>query len=369
MGYLYQVGKRWYYGVKENGGRWKRRSARTRYKQVAEGRLRQAELRLAQGKPLEEARPVPTFAAFAEEYLAHKEKLGYDTWRDRDAVAHLTAAFGARLLTEIDREAVERYVERRLTEKGTRAKPVKPGTVQREITVLKAAYNQAIKWERVEKNPAAKVTVKGASQHRERLLSEDQLDGLMQACRTEPPAPRPQRRRRRIDRALFGDLVETALLTGMRRGELLALAERDCDFLREELRVRESKNGDPRTIPMHARVKEILWARARGLEDRTVFPIANVQRPFQEAVRRAGIRDLRFHDLRHCAASYLFMQGADPRTVMQILGHRDPRMTLRVYASVSPQHVREAIGRLRAPGHVTHSSQSADGEKAKAVSA
>jgi hypothetical protein len=54
---------------------------------------------------------------------------------------------------------------------------------------------------------------------------------------------------------------------------------------------------------------------------------------------------------------------------MQILGHKDPRMTLRVYASVTQAHVREAIRRLPAPGRVTHNSQSADGEKAKAVSA
>ncbi len=349
MGYLYQVSKTWYYGV-HDGQRWIRRSARSRYKETAKTRMQQAELRLAQGKPLEE-QPVQTFTAFAEEYLAHKEKLGYEIWRDRDAVGHLTPAFGARLLTEIDREAVERYVARRLSDKA------KPGTVQKEITVLKAAYNQAIRWNRVEKNPAAKVTVKGASQPRERLLSEEELERLVRACREEPMTPEPKRLRRRIDRALFGDMVETALLTGMRKGELQALAERDCDFLREELRVRESKNGDPRTIPMHPRVKEILWARVRGVEERAVFPIGNLQRPFQEAVKRAGIRDLRFHDLRHCAASYLFMAGADPRTVMQILGHRDPRMTLRVYASVSQKHMREAVGRLRVPGLVTHGSQ------------
>lgn len=334
MGYLYQVGNTWYYGVK-NGRRWIRRSARTRYKAAAEFRMREAELRLAQGKTLEE-KATQTFSVFAEEYLAHKESLGYEVWRDRDAVGRLTPVFGARALTDIDREGVERYVAKRLGDKA------RPGTVQKEITVLKAAYNQAIRWGRVEKNPAAKVTVKGASQPRERLLSEEEIGRLLKACPS-----------------LLRDLVETALLTGMRKGEILALEERDCDFLREEVRVRESKNGDPRTIPMHPRMKEILWARVQGVEARTVFPIVNVQRPFQEAVKQAGIRDLRFHDLRHCAASYLFMAGADPRTVMQVLGHRDPRMTLRVYASVSQKHMREAVGRLRVPGLVTHNSQAA----------
>lgn len=332
MGYLYQVGKTWYYGVKDGRRRF-RRSAHTRYKEAAKTRMQEAELRLAQGKPLEE-RPVQTFSVFAEEYLAHKEGLRYEVWRDRDAVTHLNTAFGSRPLTEIEREAVERYVTRRLADKA------KPGTVQKEITVLKAAYNQAIRWNRVEKNPAAKVTVKGASEPRDRLLSEEEITKLLKAC---PP--------------LLRELVETALLTGMRRGEILALEERDCDYLREEIRVRESKNGDPRTIPMHPRVKEILWARVQGIENRKVFSIVNVQRPFSEAVKAAGLRDLRFHDLRHCAAGYLFMAGADPRTVMQILGHRDPRMTLRVYARVSQAHMREAVNKLRAPRLVTHNSQ------------
>ncbi|MFQ5902986.1 MAG: tyrosine-type recombinase/integrase [Candidatus Binatia bacterium] len=204
--------------------------------------------------------------------------------------------------------------------------------MQKEINVLKAFLNQAERWQRITGNPAAKLTVKGASKPRERLLSEEELGSLLEACP-----------------ALLQALVEEALLTGMRRGELLALEERDCDFLREEIRVRHSKTGHARTIPMHPRVKEILWGLVRGVESREVFPIGNVQRPFAQAVKDAKLQDVRFHDLRHCAASYLFMRGADPRTVMEILGHRDPRMTLRVYARVSQTHLREAANRLSLP--------------------
>ncbi len=72
-------------------------------------------------------------------------------------------------------------------------------------------------------------------------------------------------------------------------------------------------------------------------------------------------------DFRHCAASYLLMAGADPRTVMQILGHKDPRITLRVYARVSQAHVREAVHRLSPPNRVTHSSQASDAIQEESV--
>ena len=77
-----------------------------------------------------------------------------------------------------------------------------------------------------------------------------------------------------------------------------------------------------------------------------IFSIVNTQRPFKRAVKAAGIDDLRFHDLRHCAASYLLERGVDVRTTMQILGHKDPRMTLRVYASTTDKRMREAMDKL-----------------------
>ncbi len=144
------------------------------------------------------------------------------------------------------------------------------------------------------------------------------------------------------------DVIQLALLTGMRKGEIRGLLERDCDFLREEIHIRESKTGESRIIPMHPTVKEILWRRMQGIEDQPLFSPA-FHRAFELAVRRTGLRDLRFHDLRRSAASYLIMSGADPKSVQEILGHKDMRMTMDVYIRVSKAHVKEAIGRLRLP--------------------
>ncbi len=320
MAYIYKRGRLYWIGYKRKG-RWIQESTNSEYKDVARARLRARELRADQEDP----DPV-SLADFAQEYLEHKIRLGYRSVdRDRDSLGHLLPYFRGTSLHEIRREKIERYIDHRLGE------GAKPGTVQREITFVKALLNRALRWGRIEKNPADKLSVKGSNVRRDRILNPEELDRLLEATS-------PQGR----------DVIQLALLTGMRKGEIRGLLERDCDFLREEIHIRESKTGESRIIPMHPTVKEILWRRMQGIEDQPLFSPA-FHRAFELAVRRTGLRDLRFHDLRRSAASYLIMSGADPKSVQEILGHKDMRMTMDVYIRVSKAHVKEAIGRLRLP--------------------
>src|SRR3990172_647614 len=66
---------------------------------------------------------------------------------------------------------------------------------------------------------------------------------------------------------------------------------------------------------------------------------------FLSALRRAGIKDFRFHDLRHTFGSHMVMQGVDLKTVQQVMGHKDIKMTMR-YSHLSPEYVQEAMERL-----------------------
>jgi len=319
MAYIYKRGRLYWIGYKRKG-RWIQESTNSEYKDVARARLRARELRADQEDP----DPV-SLADFAQEYLEHKIRLGYRSVdRDRDSLGHLLPYFRGTSLHEIRREKIERYIDHRLGE------GAKPGTVQREITFVKALLNRALRWGRIEKNPADKLSVKGSNVRRDRILNPEELDRLLEATS-------PQGR----------DVIQLALLTGMRKGEIRGLLERDCDFLRDELHIRESKTGS-RIIPMHPIVREILWRKMQGIEDQPLFSPA-FHRAFELAVRRTGLRDLRFHDLRRSAASYLIMSGADPKSVQEILGHKDMRMTMDVYIRVSKAHVKEAIGRLRLP--------------------
>jgi integrase len=66
---------------------------------------------------------------------------------------------------------------------------------------------------------------------------------------------------------------------------------------------------------------------------------------FRKALKDAGIRDFRFHDLRHCFGSYLGMNNTNPKAMMEMMGHRRPEMTLR-YTHLSVEYKREAVGKL-----------------------
>ena len=158
----------------------------------------------------------------------------------------------------------------------------------------------------------------------------------------------------------IADLVRLALLTGCRRGELLALRWPDLDLKKRTLRVRESKSGTGRTIPLSEEACSVV----RGLDSRWaggfVFPgyvslwgrdlrqgrtrMGNktVDAAWRLSCAEAGIEGLRFHDLRHTFASRLVQSGVPLYTVAKLLGHTDIKTTQR-YAHLSDTEMRAAV--------------------------
>ncbi|MEM8933646.1 MAG: site-specific integrase, partial [Acidobacteriota bacterium] len=127
-------------------------------------------------------------------------------------------------------------------------------------------------------------------------------------------------------------LVVLAVSTGARRGELLSLRWPDIDLGRRQAIVQHSKNGDRRVLPLHGRALDLLCrhGQVRPIDDDRLFPIAGFPRSAWERARRAaGLNDLRFHDLRHTAASHLAMHGATLVELAEILGHRSLQMVRR----------------------------------------
>ena len=117
-------------------------------------------------------------------------------------------------------------------------------------------------------------------------------------------------------------VIEIAIETCMRRGEILSLKWGNVDFEKRQALLPETKNGRSRWVPLSEKVLAVLADLNR--EDELIFPITDVafRQAWDRLRRRAGITDLTFHDLRHEGISRLFEKGFNIPKVMEISGHR-----------------------------------------------
>jgi len=145
----------------------------------------------------------------------------------------------------------------------------------------------------------------------------------------------------------------------MRKGEIFNLKWQDVNFNLRLVHVSDSKNNEARDIP----INDVLYETLKALKDKaeegqdyifvnpkTNKPYDNVKKSFKTALKKAGIEDFTFHDLRHTFASHLVMSGVDLMTVKELLGHKDIKMTMR-YSHLSPDHKRMAVKRMEVVFH------------------
>ncbi len=253
------------------------------------------------------------------------------TWADRSRyiLNHiLLPRFGGTKLSGLRQEEVEGWYAERLGQ-------VKAATANKELARLKHLLNRAVKWGYLKSNPAKEVAKAKEAPGRVRYLTPEEREALL---REANPTLR-----------LY---ILAALHTGARRGELLRLTWADVDMKARTVTFSHTKNGDARSVPMTDTLREALLALPRPLDpEALVFPEREplvLTRSFARLVGRLGLPSLTFHDLRHDAASTLTMAGVPQRTIMNILGHHDPRMTMR-YQHLAPGHLRDAMRALDHP--------------------
>ena len=213
----------------------------------------------------------------------------------------------------------------------SRAQAVAPGTIEKEVTVLKHALRLAVEWELLPNNVARDAKLPRISEGRTRYLTPLELKATLDAAsdRMKPP-------------------IALAAFTGMRRGELLTLQWQDVDLHNRRLYLRETKNGSLRVLPLNEVAAQVLSDLTRGAADERVFNDVNPHRLtvyIRRLFAKLDISNASFHSLRHTAASWLVMGGVDLYAVGRILGHKTPRMTQR-YAHLSPEYLSGAVGKL-----------------------
>ncbi len=229
-------------------------------------------------------------------------------------------------LNKLSPAAIAQYRDDRL-------KIVQPGSVRRELAILHHCLELARReWGiPLTSNPVQRITLPETAKARDRRLEGNEGECLASALTTTTVW-------------YLRPLITLAIETGMRRGELLSIRWQDVDMSARTIRILKTKNGHPRTIPLTPKAVEILASMAR-LDER-VFPVtANAVRLAWERLRRrAGLEDLRLHDLRHEAVSRFFEYGLTVPEVALISGHRDPRMLSR-YTHLRPEKVAEKLAR------------------------
>ena len=213
-----------------------------------------------------------------------------------------------------------------------RIREVKPMSLKRELAPIQNLFKVARnEWGLpIRDNPLDKLQFKAVDNRRERRLRPRELDKLIDAA---------HRRRN----PLIAKIIQFAVETGMRRGEMLAIEWRHVSDDGRSLLIPDTKNGYSRTIPLTETAFALLHSVKREGQERA-FPItANALRlAWERLKRRIGIDDLHFHDLRHEAISRFFEKGLTTPEVALISGHRDMRMLFR-YAHASRERVLEKL--------------------------
>ena len=327
----------WRVRVRRQGSSWQTKSFTK--KADAEAWARSVETRIDAGEslPSTEARK-RTLGDAIDEYLKVYDKSARkkNEREQKRILEWWRAELGTRALSSITPNVLAEVRNSMSTRTNRYDKAISGSTVNRNMAVLSAVFKVAVKelgW--VAKNPVVNVTRFAEGKGRERFLTEKERDRLFERCEASPCA------------ALL-PLVKLALATGARKGELLSLQWANVDLDRRVVRFTDTKNGDQRTVPLAASAVATLKAwRANRLPVGPVFAvnIGTIDQSWQEARAGAGLDDVRFHDLRHSAASYLAMSGASLMDIAAILGHKTLAMVKR-YSHLSEQHTTAAIDRM-----------------------
>ncbi len=238
-------------------------------------------------------------------------------------------------------------------------------TVRAIHRMLHKALDDAVRWKRLSHNVCDDVNQPQSVEYEIHPLSKYQAKMLMKVARNTP----------------IEALITLALATGMRRGELLGLKWQDIDFEEKSLSIRRTVyriekigviESDPKTAKSKRKILLPEFVVAALLEHRErqaimrkeagqtwqeadiVFTSNNgkymeaqhLTRRFKRLLKKAGLPDMRFHDLRHSAATILLEMGVHPKQVQELLGHSTIAMTMDRYSHVQPSMQRKMMNDL-----------------------
>ncbi len=317
----------WYYDFRLDGERHVKRVGPRKDEALAAERL--AKIGVSRKAPVLTPKTV-------EESVTVYLEAGGSHWASgtKRSVASVLGIFKVLLgdvkLADVGRDHLEGY-------RASRMAKVSPNQVRREFAVLRTFFRDAVSRKLILENPLPGIALPRAEASPDRILTEDEEFRILEAT----------------NRPVIRDMIRFLLMTGLRRQEVCALTWQQVDFGNSRILLTQQKTGRVKAIPLVKSAIDILHSipangspkepvflnvRGRGFHPST-FWLA-----FRSGCKKAGIEDLRPHDLRHTLATRLIRNGCDVPTVGAILGHAPPyRETMRYFAHTSEDRMRKAL--------------------------
>lgn len=276
------------------------------------------------------------FQQFTKDYLEDLKSKKDDTEREKLYISHYDKFFGNKALTVIAPSDVKGYLDSRL-------KKVSPGTVRKEFWFLRKIFRLASQQEWWDisnlddsfKNPCDGVTPPKENIPRQRIASDVEIIRLLEHSPNE----------------VIRQIILFAIYSGCRQGEILQLKENQVNWETGYIHWPQTKNQKPKNLPLSPNIEKVLKEVPRVEEDPHFFCSLRKEKPytkdgfiniFRRMKKRAGLEDLRFHDLRRVFGTKLAEKGYKEKDIAELLGHSDTRST-KVYVEIAEERKKEAI--------------------------
>jgi len=277
---------------------------------------------------------VPTLASFMTEQYMPFAQQHKRTWSNDLQMfsLHLDKYFGHLRLTDIKRSSVQTF-HTNLRESG-----LSSATADHYIKLLRRVLNHAVDSEVIDANPLARLKLFNSDNKIERYLSDDELSRLLHVLKHD-------------ENRMVSNLIMFLLSTGARLGEALTATWENVDIEHKTWRVTASvsKSKRMRAIPLNGSAISVLEAvDTRGQFDhvfintKTGNPYKCIKKTWSRIRDEVGLVKFRLHDLRHNYASMLVNSGRSLYEVQHILGHSDPKVTMR-YAHLNTEILHDAV--------------------------
>lgn len=320
--------------------------ARTKWEaEQAEAKIRQSIFDGKYGTPASGKENLGEF--IEKEYLPHAKANKRSFKNDESRSKVVIARFGNNSLREITPDMIEKFkidFASSITRRGTTRSQA---DVNRHLEFLSAAFELAIRYRRINLNPCRPVKQFKPDNERLRYLLPNEETRLLEVLTGRLKHLKP--------------LVIVALGTGLRKRELLDLRRDQVDFSRGLVVATHTKGKRNREIPMNTQVRNVLGeaCRGKGTNDfvfpnpKTGEPYTDIKHSFDTACTNAGIEGLWWHDLRATFGTRLGAAGVGMRTIMDLMGHRDPKTSLRYVRATDPAKWDAVQYAFLQPGHKT----------------